>query len=91
MTIKEKYPKWKALVQIPSVGNFIDLLDVEDIKTVSYDTYMVMSLEAAFIYTKEHGRIFMVEENRNKHDSLLPDEVRNYILDNQTVDPNLPD
>lgn len=89
--MKEKYPKWKALVQIPGVGNFIDLTKTNDMSDVPYDTYMVMSLEAAFIYMKEHGRIFMVEEDRSKHDLVLPDEVRDYILDNQTVDPNLPD
>lgn len=91
MIIKEKYPEWKALVQIPGIGNFIDLTKSNDLSDVPYDTYMVMSLEAAFLYMKEHKKGFCIEKDRSKHDLILPDEVRDYILDNETTNSNLLD
>lgn len=92
MVIKEKYPEYKAIVPIPGAGsNLIDPVKLKDINDTPFETHMLMSLEAAFLYMRTHARGFVVEHDRSKHDMFLPDEVRNYILDNQFFDPNLPD
>lgn len=85
----EKHPEYKACVQKPYEGGFIDVLKTEEAESLK-DVTIIMSLEEAFEYMKHHARIFSIEEDRNKHDVYLPDEVRNYILDNETIDPNLP-
>lgn len=82
MVIKEKFPEYKACVQIPKIGGFIDVYKINDLKDIPFDTYMVMSLEAAFIYKENNPCFFNIEENRNENDKFLPSEVRNYILDN---------
>lgn len=88
--MKERHPEWKALVQIPGVGCMIDIISSKNIVNVSFEDYMVMSLEAAFLYMKEYARGFVISHNRNHSDTLIPDDVRDYILDNMTEDPTLP-
>lgn len=85
----EKYPEYKACVQKPYEGGFIDVLKTEEAESLK-DVTIIMSLEEAFEYIKYHARIFFIEEDRGKHDIYLPDEVRNYILDNETINPKLP-
>lgn len=89
--MKEKYPEWKALVELPDVGSIIDLSKTNNLSDTPFDTYMIMSLEAAFLYMKEHRKGFCIQRDRNKHDLILPDEVRDYILDNETINSDLPD
>lgn len=88
--MKEKYPEWKALVQKPEVGAIIDLTPTSDVNDSDKEYAYIMSLEEAFEYQKTHYRGFCIERDKNKHDPQLPDEVRNYILDNMYEDENLP-
>lgn len=69
----EKYPEYKACVQKPYEGGFIDVLKTEESESLK-DVTIIMTLE----------------EDRNKHDVYLPDNVRDYILNNETIDPSLP-
>ena len=69
----EKYPEYKACVQKPYEGGFIDVLKTEESESLK-DVTIIMTLE----------------EDRNKHDVYLPDNVRDYILNNETIDPILP-
>lgn len=90
--MEERYPEWKALAEKPEVGAIIDVMDNDYIKSKDYlkDDYFIMSLEEAFDYQKKHYRGFCIERNKNKHDLVLPDEIRNYILDNMNEDESLP-
>lgn len=76
--MEERFPEWKALVELPSVGNIIDIINIRELKEVGEefykDTYSIMSLENMFEYIKKHNSSFMIDDYK------FPEELKEYLF-----------
>lgn len=80
----EKFPEWKALVELPSVGNIIDIINIRELREVGEefykDTYSIMSLESMFEHIKKHNSSFIMDDYK------FPEELKKYIY--YSIDQN---